>query len=198
VKQLFLRLIAALLAFSIGVGLDRLVNSKPAQGKKPPIVSSQPLSSGAAYSVVAAAPTPLSTPKPTLIFDYDAGKFWPEGNYAIVGKRPKGFSRDDYFFIEIWQGDHTDEHVWFSVLDDRGNTDLSASFALVTDKRLFFVTQPSSDGFVYRFDAEFLRRGAIYDAPERKAVLKGTLTISKDNRTVAEWPMRFGVVHDGC
>jgi len=195
-KHLLLRLIVALLTFSTAVGFDGLLISQPSSVEKV-----LPIDSCASTSVVTMGPvlpTPLSTPKPTLIFDYDPEKFWPEGNYAIVGKRPKGFSRDDYFFIEIWQGDHTDEHVWFSILDDRGNTDLSASFALVTDQRLFFVTQPSPDGLVYRFDGEFLRRGEIFDAPEGTAVLKGVLTTSKNDRTVAEWPMRFAIVHDGC
>jgi hypothetical protein len=197
-KQLMVRVLLALFTFSLGVGLDRLLTLNPKHIEKtPPVLSDETKSLVHATSHFVFRGTPVRA-KPTLIFDYDTEKFWPEGSYAIIGKRPKGFSKDDYFFIEIWRGDDTDQHVWFSILDDRGNTDVTASFALVTEKRLIFVTQPSSDGFVYRFDGEFLRRGAIYDAPEGKAVLKGTLTTSKDNRTVAEWPMRFAVVHDGC
>src|SRR5262245_39148483 len=198
-KHLILRLIVALLTFSTGIGLDRLVNSKPAQVEKaPPIVSYQPVSFVAPEPVAASAPMPLSSPKPILIFDYDPEKFWPEASYATTGTRLKGSSRYDSFVIERWRGDHADEFVWFSIFDDRGNTDLRASFALVTDQRLFFVTQPSPEGDVYRFDGEFLRRGYIDDVPEGKAVFKGILTKSKDNRTFAEWPMSFAVAHDGC
>jgi len=191
-----IRLIVALLTFSTGVGLDRLLSSKPTRVEKaPPTVSNQPISFVAAEPVL---PAPLSTPKALLIFDYDTEKFWPEGSYEIAGKRPKGFAKSDNLYIQIWKEDASHVHLLFSIFDDRDNNDLPASFALVTERRLFFVTQPSSDGFVYRFDGEFLRRGSFSDAPEGKAVLKGTLTKSRDNRTVAEWPMKFAVAHDGC
>ena len=106
---------------------------------------------------------------------------------------------DDSFFIKIWDGDESSrDYVWFSVFDERGNTDLWASFALVTERRLFFVTQPTDQGFVYRFDGEFLRRGVIFDSDEGEPVLKGTLTKSKNNRTLVEWPVKFKVIHQGC
>ena len=196
-KQLFVRLVVALLTFTTGVGLDQPLSSKPAR-----VEIARPIGRVVAEPVVAAARTPacasLVTPKPMLIFDYDPERFWPVADYAFTGKRPRGVSRDDSFFITIWQVDQADDYVSLSIFDDRGNTDLRASFALVTDRRLFFVTQPSADGFIYRFDGKFLKGGVIYDAPEGNAVLSGTLTTSKNGRTVAEWPMKFVVVKEGC
>jgi len=193
---LIIRLLVAVLTFSAGWGLDRLLTSRPTQLERATQhVSYEPI----AAEAVIARPIPVSPPKPTLIFDYDIKKFWPVANYAFTGKRPKGLSWDDSFFINIWHWDETShEYVWFSVFDERGNTDLWASFALVTERRLFFVTQPTDEGFVYRFDGEFLRRGLIFDSAEGEVVLKGTVTKSKDDRTVAEWPVRFAVVHNGC
>ena len=196
VKQLIVRLMITLLTFSTAIGVDLLLTSRP----KPVVQTTPILSSGpiAAESVMA-APTPASPSKPTLIFDYDPEKFWPVAHYAFTGKRPRGLSWDDSFFIKIWHVDnHDKDSVWFSIFDERGNTDLWASFALVTERRLFFVTQPTDEGFVYRFDGEFLRRGLIFDSAEGEVVLKGTVTKSKDDRTVAEWPVRFAVVHNGC
>jgi len=198
VKQVILRSFVALLTFSVGVGFDQYLISKPKHLKNvPPNISYEPM--GRVSAVVAAVPMPLSPPKPTLIFDYDPEKFWPVAHYAFTGKRPKGLSRDDSFFIKIWHFDNSDkDFVWFSIDDERGNTDLWASFALVTERRLFFVTQSSDLRFVYRFDGEFLRHGVIFDSAEGEVVLKGTLTKSKDDRTVAEWPIRFKVIHQGC
>jgi hypothetical protein len=196
VKHLILRLLVALLTFSAGWGLDRLLTWRPNQLERATLnVSDKPI----AAEAVIARPIPVSPPKPTLIFDYDTKKFEPLADYAFTGKRPKGLSWDDSFFIKIWHWDESSrDYVWFSVFDERGNTDLWASFALVTERRLFFVTQPTDEGFVYRFDGEFLRRGVIFDSAEGEVVLKGTLTKSKDNRTLVEWPVKFKVVHQGC
>ncbi len=195
-KHLILRLLLALLTFSAGLGLDRLLTSRPIQLERVTAnVSTAPI----AAEAVIARPMPVSPPKPTLIFDYDPKKFWPVAHYAFTGKRPKGLSWDDSFFIKIWHWDDSShDYVWFSVFDERGNTDLWASFALVTERRLLFVTQPTDEGFVYRFDGEFLRRGVIFDSAEGEVVLKGTLTKSKDNRTLVEWPVKFKVIHQGC
>jgi hypothetical protein len=198
VKHLILRLLVALLTFSAGWGLDRLLTSRPKQLERAtPNVSYEPI----AAEAVIATPVPVSTPKPTLIFDYDTQKFYPLADYVLTGKRPKVLSNDDSFFVTIWHLDDTDtshDYVEFSIFDERGNTDLLASFALVTERRLFFVTQPTDEGFVYRFDGEFLRRGVIFDSAEGEVVLKGTLTKSKDNRTLVEWPVKFKVIHQGC
>ena len=195
-KYLILRLLIAVLTFSAGLGLDRFLTSRPNQLERAtPNVSYEPIAAEAAI----AAPMPVSPPKPTLIFDYDLDKFDPQAHYVLTGKSPKGLSRDDSFFIKIWHMDDTpDDSVWFSILDEQGNTDLWASFALVTERRLFFVTQPTDEGFVYRFDGEFLRRGYVFDSAEGEVVLKGTLTKTKDNRTLVEWPVKFKVVHQGC
>jgi len=193
---LIIRLLVAVLTFSAGLGLDRLLTSRPKQLERAtPNVAQKPI----AAEAVIAVPMSIIPPKPTLIFDYNPEKFWPVANYAFTGKRPKGLAWDDSFFIKIWHWDESlHNYVWFSVFDERGNTDLWASFALVTERRLFFVTQPTDEGFVYRFDGEFLRGGVIFDSAEGEQVLKGTLTKSKNNRTLVEWPVKFKVVHEGC
>ena len=195
-SKLIIRLLVAVLTFSAGLGLDRLLTSRSNQLERAtPNVAYGPI----AAEAVIARPIPISLPKPTLIFDYDKKEFEPNADYAFTGKRPRGLSRDDSFFITIWHWDESsNDYVWFSVFDERGDTDLYASFALVTERRLFFVTQPTDEGFVYRFDGEFLRRGVIFDSAEGEVVLKGTLTKSKDNRTLVEWPVKFKVIHQGC
>jgi hypothetical protein len=193
---LIIRLLIAVLTFSAGLGFDRLLTLRPNQLERAtPNASYEPITAEA----VIAAPMPVIPPKPTLIFDYDPDKFSPVADYAFTGKRPKGLAWDDSFFIEIWHWDESSRnYVGFSVFDERGNTDLWASFALVTERRLFFVTQPTDEGFVYRFDGEFLRRGVIFDSAEGEPVLKGKLTKSKNNRTLVEWPVKFKVIHQGC
>jgi hypothetical protein len=101
VKHLILRLLVALLTFSAGWGLDRLLTSRPKQLERAtPIVSYEPI----AAEAVIVRPIPVSPPKPTLIFDYDTKKFEPLADYAFTGKRPKGLAWDDSFFIKYGIG----------------------------------------------------------------------------------------------
>jgi len=204
VKHPILRLLLAVLTFSIGVGLDRLTTKRRSVVEAAANVmyeARRPVAPTPHFIFRGESALPVSPPKPTLIFDYDLQKFYPLADYALTGKRPKGLSKDDSFFVTIWHLDDTDtshDYVAFSIFDERGNTDLFASFALVTERRLFFVTQPTDEGFVYRFNGEFLRRGVIIDSAEGEVVLKGTLTKTKHDRTLVEWPVRFKVIHEGC
>jgi hypothetical protein len=75
----------------------------------------------------------------------------------------------------------------------------SLVFGLVTRRHLYFLTAPSNEeGFQYRLDGEFLRGNMVSDAPEGKAVIKGTLTKLKYGQKIAEAVVKFGVIYDHC
>jgi hypothetical protein len=137
-----------------------------------------------------------SSPKATIICDYDPDEFYPVADLYLIGKVPESIGDTSVNFLIM--SSEVEDQVTVSISELGGRETPKTNFALVTSRRLFFVTDKTADGFEYRFDGQFLCQGDLYDAPEGKAVLKGTLTQSKNGRTVAEWPMRFAVVHEGC
>jgi hypothetical protein len=143
-------------------------------------------------------PIPVtSTPKAIEILDYDVEKFSPEGTYELSGKKPKGLEEFSYF--SIYPGDTTATPVTMGVL--KAEYEYVANntvFALVTSKRIVFVTEPFENGFEYRFEGQFLRGKLLMDYPEGTVVLQGTLTKSRNGRTVAEATVKFKMVFDHC
>jgi len=74
-----------------------------------------------------------------------------------------------------------------------------ATFALVTERRIFFVTSPTRESEVeYRFDGEFLTKDLSSVESKDKVALRGTLTKTKNGRKVAECVVSFRVEHLGC
>ena len=77
--------------------------------------------------------------------------------------------------------------------------DARGTFALVSEQRLFFATSNlSNTEFEYWFDGKFLRTD--FEAVEGKevAVLRGTLTKTKNGRKIAEHTFNFRMEHLGC
>ena len=193
-KHLILRLLLALLTFSAGVVLHRITSKR------------KPVERSATFELyrssrVSVAPTShflfrgeSVLPSPRVICDYDPANFDPVAELHAVGKKNKSLAAVSFLLLSTG----TDTQVTVSISDLGGHETPDTKFALVTDRRLFFVTDQTSDGFEYRFDGEFLQSGILYEAPEGKVVLKGTLLKSKNGRTVVEWPLKFEVVQDQC
>lgn len=144
-------------------------------------------------------PIPVtSTPKAIEILDYDVEKFSPEGSYELVGKTPKGF--EDFAYFSIYP-EETTTTVTMGLLKpslDYDYIDRNTVFALVTPKRIVFVTEAFENGFEYRFEGQFLRGKVLIDYPEGTVVLQGTLTKSRNGRTVAEATVKFKMIYDAC
>jgi hypothetical protein len=75
----------------------------------------------------------------------------------------------------------------------------NANFALVTERKLFFVTSKGTESeFEYRFDGEFVKTDFEEFADKNIEVLRGTLTKTKDGRKIAEHTVSFRMEHLGC
>ena len=197
-KRLLLQFPITILAFLLGVGLDRLL-SKPAVPTPVPqrVVVSIP------KPIAAPAPIAAATPSMTfVVFDYDSQKFYPDGDYVLVGQKPKELEE----FVSFYIGLNSDVdgqltgNVGVSALigDDDEYESQTAVYGLITDQRVFFVTPMFRTGFEYRFDGEFLRRDLLSAGNTNKAVLKGKLTKTKNGRKVAERIVSFRLELHGC
>ena len=147
------------------------------------------------------APVPTATPEPVLILDFDFEKFSPWAVFYIMGRLPTEFA--DFNSLEVgWSRDVEGYPGYISVItcDPSDTRDGAfAKFALVTERRLFFATSRMRNSEVeYRFDGKFLRTD--FDAVKGKniAVLRGTLTKTKNGRRIAEQTFNFRMKHLGC
>ena len=83
--------------------------------------------------------------------------------------------------------------------DEENYDEAPATFAFVTERRVFFVTSPlATKHFEYRFDGEFVRKDFDNVAGTNKAVLRGTLTKTRNGRTVAQHEFTFRMEFEGC
>ena len=203
-KRRILYVIVMLMTFAFGAGVGRLL-SPVYEDKLPqaeldvvlPPLKAPEQELVATVTAVAAAPTAT----PILIRDYDPKKFTPWGVLYIMGGKPKAFADFDAIEMEF-SGPGEDEHGYLGVSTGTPESvydSAQAIFALVTERRLFFVTSKTQKtGVEYRFDGQFLR--ADFDTVEGKniPVLRGTLTKSKDGRKIAEHTFNFRMEHLGC
>ncbi len=207
-KRLALHLLLCLLTFSAGVGIEKILIPKtqpPTEATPVNPIMFEPLPSANTFlatPVSTPLPTPLPTPSPSsnLILDYDVTRFDPYGEYTVIGTRPQRITEFAGFFLELYEGEDVtaagDIFLWTT--GKESTIDQHRVFGLVTEKRLILATAPTDEGTVYRFDGEFLRGKVISNAPEGQAVLKGTLTKSKNGRKIAESPIKLKVEVHGC
>ena len=189
----------SLLTFVAGVGSERLfVTKTPVKPTQTPRIEQLQTVPILLPPTAAFAPAPpvSNTPAATLFIDYPRKRFDPNGTYVPIGPM-KGLSEFGAFWIEAYQPEEKG-YLFASIREDENYRELEMKFALATERRLFFATESTEDGIEYRFDGEFLRGNVIADAPEGKAVLKGTLTKTKRGRKVAEAVVKFGIEVDGC
>lgn len=187
-----------LVTFALGVAIDwplRQPKSEP-QINKVPLPKVEIISLPSPIDPVTT--TPVNTQKPNLILDYDPEKFSPWAVFLTMGPIPKAFAEVDSIESGLVGANCGYLHV--NTLTKDGEYDVAeATFALVTERRLFFATSKTrNSGVEYRFDGEFLRTDFESVAGKKRAVLRGTLTKMKDGRTVAQHTFSFRMEHLGC
>ena len=207
-KRVILRVVVMLLTFALGVAFNWFILRGEVNDTSPPckveVVSPeaviQRIESMASMAPVATVPAPAATPKPHVILDYDPETFNPYGMYYIMGPKPKEFAGFDSFEVVLVGLENDPGYISVFTNSDKYNSDsTSAVFAFVTERRLVFATAPTVNSKVeYRFEGEFLRTDFDAVDGQNKAVLRGTLTRSKNGRKLAESTVTFRMEHHGC
>jgi hypothetical protein len=206
-KRFVLYGLVMLLTLAFGISADRLIHYRPGNevasvAQRPPAelnVLPVPATPGIPIATIAAESS--TTPHPILILDYDREKFVRHGIFYIDGRMPSEFA--DFHSIELdFTGSEPFYDGYISVNTTSGPDRYDAAmatFALVTERRVFFVTSSTRESEVeYRFDGEFLTKDLSSVESKDKAALRGTLTKTKNGRKIAERVFSFRVEHLGC
>lgn len=203
-KRRILYIATMLLTFSLGFGIHSFISHYQVQHPAPVEtirVDTFP------FQVPLVAPAPpipavsADTQQPILILDYDPEEFTPWAVFRVMGNKPKEFADIDSIELGLYR-DLEKQGGYMSLVtcDTGANCDSAGgTFALVSKQRLFLATgQMANTEFEYWFDGRFLRTD--FEAIEGKgvAVLRGTLTKTKDGRKVAEHTFNFRMEHLGC
>ena len=195
-KRLIFRVSMLVLTLLLGIALERVRSRESVQMQVPQPVGVSILEPAAASVTVA---PPVETPARHMVFDYNPEAFHPEGGYVLMGRKPKEFDEFQYMFLELDKV--VDDQLWgfisVGTMTNDKHEDQNASFGLVSERRVFFVTQTFNGGFAYRFDGEFLRRDLL-SSNQNTAVLRGTLTKTIKGRKVAERVVSFRIEEDHC
>ena len=186
-RAILLHLIAMMIMFALGVGFDRLFPTREMK-----TIATIELPRG---------PTPTFLDRQThLIFDYDPIKFNPNGTYRVSGPTPPELN--GFHGFDVWQK-QIDDRIsrYVGILNQTRKVDSSqprymgmlnesihyssqpAAFAVVTERRLFFVTGRSENGHEYSFDGEFVDK--------EFNVLRGTLVKFENGRKVFDRLLSF-------
>ena len=205
-KRFLLYVLVLLLTFAFGVGLERVTRYRFANEVAPVAqlppgeqhIIPVPTTSVTPATAINAEPSP---PTPTLIRDYDRKNIIRYGIFYIHGRAPREFADFDSIELDLigaeppYDGYISINEVFAVDQYDRA----MATFAFVTERRLFFVTSPTREsGVEYWFDGEFLTNDLYSMQGKNKAALRGTLTKTKDGRKIAERVISFRVEHFGC
>jgi hypothetical protein len=195
-RRAILWIVAILITFALGMGADSLRHYLFAKNEQLTIVKAE------VTTPVVETPAPISEtePKANLILDYNQEKFSRYGALYIMGPAPEGFRDFDCIELSLGSGGHVDYSGYISVYSGRNLSDTAqANFALVTERYLYFTTAPSQyEGFQYRFEGEFLVKDFGPIEGKNKGAVRGTLTKSKNGRTLAEQTVTFRMDSFGC
>ena len=200
-KRRILHVATMLLTFALGFGIHSFIWQRQVDSPAPVEtirVDTLP------FQVPLVPPIPAvsaTTQETILVLDYDPEKFTPWAVFFVMGDKPKDFADISSIELELPRDvDNQQGYLSLIARDSGDNYDSAlATFALVTEQRLFFATSPMRNTeFEYWFDGRFLRTD--FDAVEGKqiAVLRGTLTKTKNGRKVAEHTFNFRMEHMGC
>ena len=203
-KRIILYVATMLLTFALGFGIHSFIWQRQVDPLAPvETISVDPLP----FQVPLFAPAPpiptvsATTRDPILVLDYDEEKFTPWAVFYVMGRKPKEFA--DIDSIELGLSRDVDDQQGYLLLaarDTGGNYESApGTFALVSEQRLFFATsQLPSTEFEYWFDGRFLRTDFNAVGGKHVAVLRGTLTKTKNGRKIAEHTFDFRMEHLGC
>jgi len=201
-KRILVRLFVAVVAFGFGVAVDRVVISRspasPPVNQVVPTVATTTKADESCHTTTY-FPLPLGASNRIALLDYDLAQFDPTGTYFPLRPLPKEFADVADFGLTVNQ---VDGEVWgagyVGTQTDRKYNFPAVEFMLLTERRVFFVTSAREDnGFAYRFEGEFLANPAA-QMDSGKAVVRGTLSKTKNGRTVAECEATFDVKYLGC
>ena len=199
-RRAIMHLIAMMITFALGLGIDMALSKKN-------LVSVNTAHSYSPAPVLPVVETIKEVPpspsteleQPNAVLDYDLTKFYPEGGYFMVGPVPKEFNYFQSFSLELSNPVAGREGFVYVATGVKDSFDLTlATFALVTKRRMFWASPPMADGFEYRFDGEFLPVNFEKAALTQTAVLRGTLTKTKNGRKVFEQIVSFSIEYDNC
>ena len=191
-RRVILWIVALLITFAIGTGVDSL--RRYLSTAEPPVATRVEV---AAPLLITTASEPVR--QPNLMFHYNQGSVDHYGALYLMGPTPEGFT--DFAFIALGlSGMHVVESsdyitVYSNEFAEWGHAD----FAFVTERYLYFTTGPSEHhDFEYRFEGEFLVRDFDSVEGKNKAAVRGTLTKFKNGETVAQQLVTFRVEYMGC
>jgi hypothetical protein len=200
-RRVILWIVAILITFAIGTGADSFrrylfTKETPAAEK----VEAAPLEV-AAPVFAPIVPFPESAaPAPNLILDYNPEKLDHYGALYIMGPAPEGFRDFECIALGLSGARADEDFDYITVYGDKSTGEWTpANFALVTERYLYFTTEPSKEqGFQYRFEGEFLVKNFAAAEGKNKGVVRGTLTKSKNGHTIAEQTVTFRMEYMGC
>ena len=199
-RRVILRIVVLLITFALGTGADslrRYVFTKEAPVAKLEAPSFQVPAPLFPPTVPFPEPAP---PAPNLVLDYNHERIDHYGALYIMGPAPEGFRDFECIALGL-SGAYVDEDPdYINVFGDKKTGDWTpANFALVTERYLYFTTEASKEqGFQYRFEGEFLVKNFAAVAGKNKSVVRGTLTKSRNGRTLAERTITFRMEYMGC
>lgn len=191
-----------LVTFALGVLTDLPLRQLPSESdiNKVPLPKVETISLPPPVAPITT--TPFDTPKAHFILDYNPKKFSPWALFSIIGPTPNAFAEVDSIELALVDGHpgSNQGYINLNIVTKNNEYDCAeATFALVTERRLFFATAKNSESdFEYRFDGEFLKTDFSSGKTENKPVLRGTLTKMKNGRTVAQHTFTFRMEHLGC
>ncbi len=206
-RRFILWIAAILITFAIGVGAERLWWHFFAAAPVTPVIEpatvdvAVPQREVVLASAPAPAPEPAPSPKQNLVLDSDED-YNLSAYFYIIGSKPKEFA--DIDSLSIWLNPASDKYpgeiyVYTRFFEESHYDSAPATFALVTERRIFFVTSQLTDKhFEYRFDGEFVRKDFDKVAGTNKVVLRGTLTKTRNGRTIAQHEFTFRMENEGC
>ena len=193
-KRLLVHVAISILAFCFGLGINRALTLESR-----PRVAPQDVELQHVKPIIVETPAtpvgPAVTPTSHVIADYDVNKFYPEGSYSFAGRKPREFEEGFFLslgrFVEAKGMPVGEIHV--ETLSNDKYESHDAAVGMITEKRLFFVTVPSSEEqFQYWFDGEFVKqKSGTY-------LVKGKLTKTKTGRKVAERVVTLRTIEDAC
>ena len=192
---------------AVGVGITYGVQYLPKQ-KPPAVAPAEPALADVAQTTatfpvsIPPNPNPPYSRPANLVLDYDLEKYARYGGLYIMGRKPEGF--EDFYSIalSLGAGGHVDYPGFIIVYsgEDENWDSAPATFALVTERLLYFTTKPSDEhGFEYRFEGEFLVKDFADVEGKNKAAVRGKLTKFRNGRKLAEQTLTFRMEYlQGC
>ena len=194
-RRVILWIVTILITFAVGTGFDSLWHYRST--KESPVTAKLEVATPVVEKL---PPIPVPAPKPNLILDYNREKIDHYGALYFMGPAPEGFRDFECIALGL-SGVHDDEDSdYIIVYGDKSTSEwIPANFALATERYLYFTTEPGKEqGFQYRFEGEFLVKDFRPVEGKNRAVVRGTLTKSKNGRTLAEQTVTFRMEYMGC